>query len=261
MATTTSSFRATNKRVVCQALFFELHPIRKILMRTLLGGIASAFLEVWENVQVSSSSEEKEDMASSMLKKSVKLNEEEEEEEEEGGDLSFATFVKAMDISKGFATIFSVHPKKDSKKKKKGSSKAKKEKKKQHNTSPLGGVTRVRQVIDMMLAFPRQYFIDGHKWCSCIVVLLIDFLSHRMRKKLQQAATAANKNSKPLEQELILLDCACRQLLASFVPELSSRYETQSKEKANQWRSVIRIFHPPHCFHWLIKRSTVGNYG
>ena len=225
--------------MVCQALFFELHPIRKIIMRTLLGGIASAFLDVWENVPVSSSSGDKEEMALLLLKKSVKLNEEGEEEEGgEGSDLIFATFVEAMDISKGFAPISS---KKDSKKKKKGGSTPKKGKKKQHNTPSWDGVTRVRQVIDMMLAFPRQYFIDGQKWCSCIVVLLIDFLSHRMRKKLQQPSTpaAANKNLKPLEQELILLACACRQLLASFVPELSSRYETQSKEKANQWRLVI----------------------
>ena len=180
-------------------------------------------------------------MAASLLKKSVKFSEEGEEEGGEGDDLTFTTFVEAMDLSKGFTTIFSVHPKKGSKNKKKGGSTPQKGKKKQHNTPSWDGVTRVRQVIDMMLAFPRQYFIDGQKWCSCIVVLLIDFLSHRMRKKLQQPSTpaAANKNLKPLEQELILLACACRQLLASFVPELSSRYETQSKEKANQWRLVI----------------------
>jgi len=238
--------------VICQALFFELHPIRKIIMRTLLGGIASAFLEVWENVQVSPSGE-KEDMAASLLKKSVKFSEEGEEEGGEGDDLTFTTFVEAMDLSKGFTTIFSVHPKKGSKNKKKGGSTPQKGKKKQHNTPSWDGVTRVRQVIDMMLAFPRQYFIDGQKWCSCIVVLLIDFLSHRMRKKLHNPSAAPNKNSKPLEQELILLDCACRQLLASFVPELSSRYETQSKEKANQWRSVIPPAPKLKTFFWLTK--------
>src|SRR5690606_20882149 len=77
-------------------------------------------------------------------------------------------------------------------------------------------VEQVRAVVDLLLAFPAQYLAYEDKLCASAVVVVVDFLSLRLRKSLckpkQNDDDDRMKSSQRLADALALLDCSCRHL-------------------------------------------------